>query len=168
MRKTLLWVGVLAVSVVFVIAWATTTYAEWEPKKPINLIVPWGAGGSTDRSARTTAGILEEHLGQKIVVVNQPGASGSVGTKSCLDAPKDGYTWTAGAAKDLGNYKIQGLLDTVIQDWHLFLNVAMPQVVSVNVDTPYETFDDLLKAFKDNRRSDGRHGRHQFLRPYRD
>jgi tripartite-type tricarboxylate transporter receptor subunit TctC len=150
MRKTLLWVGVLAVSVVFVIAWATTTYAEWEPKKPINLIVPWGAGGSTDRSARTTAGILEEHLGQKIVVVNQPGASGSVGTKSCLDAPKDGYTWTAGAAKDLGNYKIQGLLDTVIQDWHLFLNVAMPQVVSVNVDTPYETFDDLLKAFKDN------------------
>jgi tripartite-type tricarboxylate transporter receptor subunit TctC len=54
--------------------------AEW-PEKPINLIVPWGAGGSTDRSSRTTAGIIEEHLGQKIVVVNQPGASGSVGTK---------------------------------------------------------------------------------------
>jgi tripartite-type tricarboxylate transporter receptor subunit TctC len=125
-------------------------YAEWKPNKPINLIVPWGAGGSTDRSARTTAGIIEEHLGQKIVVVNQPGASGSVGTKGCLDAPKDGYTWTAGAAKDLGNYKIQGLLDTVIQDWNLFLNVAMPQVVSVNVDTPYQTFDDLLKAFQDN------------------
>ena len=71
------------------------------------------------------------------------------GTKNCLDAEKDGYTWTAGAAKDLGNYKIQGLLDTVIQDWHLFLNVAMPQVVSVNVDTPYQTFEELLKAFKE-------------------
>jgi tripartite-type tricarboxylate transporter receptor subunit TctC len=123
--------------------------AQWKPEKPINLIVPWGAGGSTDRSARTTAGIIEESLGQKIVVVNQPGASGSVGTKNCLDAEKDGYTWTAGAAKDLGNYKIQGLLDTVIGDWHLFLNVAMPQVVSVNVDTPYQTFEDLLKAFKE-------------------
>ena len=127
-----------------------SVHAEWKPNKPINLIVPWGAGGSTDRSARTTAGIVEEHLGQKIVVVNQPGASGSVGTKSCIDAEKDGYTWTAGEAKDLGNYKIQGLLDTVIQDWNLFLNVAMPQVVSVNVDTPYQSFDDLLKAFQDN------------------
>ncbi len=128
---------------------STVAQAQWNPDKPINLIVPWGAGGSTDRSARTTAGIIEERLGQKIVVVNQPGASGTVGTKSCLDAAKDGYTWTAGAAKDLGNYKIQGLLDTVIGDWHLFLNVAMPQVVSVNVDTSYQTFDDLLKAFKE-------------------
>jgi len=124
--------------------------AEWKPDRPINLIVPWGAGGSTDRSARTTAGIVEEALGQKIVVINQPGASGSVGTNGCLEAPRDGYTWTAGAAKDLGNYKVQGILDTVIQDWHLFLNVAMPQVVSVNVDSPYQTFDDLLKAFKEN------------------
>lgn len=124
--------------------------AEWKPNKPIKLIVPWGAGGSTDRSARTTVGVIEDALGQKVVVVNQPGASGSVGTKGCLDAPRDGYTWTAGAAKDLGNYKVQGLLDTVIQDWNLFLNVAMPQVVSVNVDTPYQTFDELLQAFKDN------------------
>ena len=122
----------------------------WQPTKPINLIVPWGAGGSTDRSARVTAGILEEYLGQKIVVVNQPGAAGSVGTKSVMDAPLDGYTWTAGAAKDLGNYKVQGMLDTVISDWHLFLNVAMPQVVAVPVDSPYNTFDELLAAFKAN------------------
>jgi tripartite-type tricarboxylate transporter receptor subunit TctC len=151
MKKRMVFVSVVMLSVLFLFTSVVPdAHAEWKPNKPINLIVPWGAGGSTDRSARTTAGIIEEHLGQKIVVVNQPGASGSVGTKGCLDAPKDGYTWTAGAAKDLGNYKIQGLLDTVIQDWHLFLNVAMPQVVSVNVDTPYQTFGDLLKAFQDN------------------
>ncbi len=151
MKKTFLVVVAILLGVTLTsVAFLKEANAEWEAKKPINLIVPWGAGGSTDRSARTTAGIIEEHLGQKIVVVNQPGASGSVGTKSCLDAPRDGYTWTAGAAKDLGNYKIQGILDTVIQDWHLFLNVAMPQVVSVNVDTPYQTFEDLLKAFKEN------------------
>jgi tripartite-type tricarboxylate transporter receptor subunit TctC len=121
---------------------------SWQPNKPINLIVPWGAGGSTDRSARTTAGILEEYLGTTVVVVNQPGASGSVGTKSVMDAPADGYTWTAGAVKDLGSYPVQGLLDTTMDDWVLFLNVAMPAVVSVNVDTPYQDFGQLLAAFK--------------------
>ena len=54
------------------------------PTKPINLIVPWAAGGSTDQVTRVTAAELEKVLGQKIVVVNQPGASGSIGTKSAL------------------------------------------------------------------------------------
>src|SRR6056297_1541747 len=85
---------------------------EWEPNKPINLIVPWGAGGSTDRSARVTADLLSDELGVEIVVKNQPGSSGAVGTSACLKAPGDGYTWTAGAVKDLGVYKAQGLLDT--------------------------------------------------------
>jgi tripartite-type tricarboxylate transporter receptor subunit TctC len=48
---------------------------------------------------RVTAAELEKVLGQKIVVVNQPGASGSIGTKSAWEAAKDGYTWAAGAAQ---------------------------------------------------------------------
>jgi tripartite-type tricarboxylate transporter receptor subunit TctC len=67
-----------------------------------------------------------------------------------MDAPRDGYTWTAGAVKDLGVYKVQGLLDTTLDDWNLYLNVAMPCVVSVNPETPYEDFGELLDAFKDN------------------
>jgi len=122
----------------------------WVPQKPIKLIVPWAAGGSTDQVTRVCAGELEKPLGQNIVVVNQPGASGSVGTKTALDAPKDGYTWTSGAAKDLGNYIILGMLDTKIQDWHLFLNISLAQVVAVNADSPYKTFDDLIAAFKKN------------------
>lgn len=123
---------------------------EWQPTKPINLIVPWGAGGSTDRSARVTAELVSDELGVEIVVVNQPGSSGAVGTNTCLQSPKDGLTWTAGAVKDLGVYQAQGLLDTTLDDWHLFLNVAMPCVVSVNPDSPYEDFGDLLAAFKAN------------------
>ena len=71
--------------------------AQWKPTHPINLIVPWAAGGSTDQVTRVTAAELEKALGQTIVIVNQPGASGSIGTKSAFDAPRDGYTWTAGA-----------------------------------------------------------------------
>jgi tripartite-type tricarboxylate transporter receptor subunit TctC len=122
----------------------------WRPKKPIQIIVPWGAGGSTDQVTRVVAGELEDSLGQKIVIVNQPGASGSVGTKNCLDAPHDGYTWTSGAAADLGAYKIRGLIDTVMDDWVLYLNVANVSVISVHPDTPYKDFGDLLKAFKAN------------------
>src|SRR5436190_822097 len=69
---------------------------NWKPVRPINLIVPWAAGGSTDQVTRVTAAELEKVLGQTIVIVNQPGASGAIGTKSALDAAKDGYTWTAG------------------------------------------------------------------------
>ena len=123
---------------------------SWKPEKPINLVVPWGAGGATDGVSRQTAMVVEGHLGQKIVIVNQPGASGSVGTKSVMDKPKQGLYWTAGAVKDLGVYKVQGLLDTTLDDWHLFLNFAIPNVVAVNADTPYKDFGELLEAFKAN------------------
>ena len=84
---------------------------NWKPTRPINLIVPWAAGGSTDQITRVTAAELEKVLGQTIVIVNQPGASGSIGTKSAFDAPRDGYTWTAGAAQDLGTYQTLGSLE---------------------------------------------------------
>jgi tripartite-type tricarboxylate transporter receptor subunit TctC len=129
---------------------ASVSADTWKPDKPIKLIVPWGAGGSTDQVTRVCAGELEGFLGQKVVVVNQPGASGSIGTQNTLDAPRDGYTWTSGAAKDLGTYQILGMIDSNIRDWHLFLNISLPQVVAVQADSPYQSFDDLLKAFKAN------------------
>lgn len=121
---------------------------NWKPERPINLIVPWAAGGSTDQVTRVTAAELEKVLGQTIVIVNQPGASGSIGTRSALDAPKDGYTWTAGAAQDLGTYETLGSLQTRITDWHLYLNVANISVISVNPKSPYQNARELLDAMK--------------------
>lgn len=125
-------------------------FAQWKPDRPITLIVPWAPGGSTDQVSRVTAAELEKHLGQKIVVLNQPGASGSVGTKNAMAAPADGYTWTAGGAKDLGTYKVLGMLETSASDWNLYLNVAHIAVVGVNADTPYKTMPELLAAMKAN------------------
>jgi tripartite-type tricarboxylate transporter receptor subunit TctC len=122
--------------------------AQWKPTKPINIIVPWAAGGATDQMIRITAGDLEAALGQKIVVLNQPGASGSIGTKNALEAPKDGYTWTSGAPKDLGSYKILGMVDTTVQDWNLYLHLALPTIVSVPVSSPYKDMKALLEAMK--------------------
>ncbi|HEX7440045.1 MAG TPA: tripartite tricarboxylate transporter substrate-binding protein [Caldimonas sp.] len=114
---------------------ACGAYAQWKPTRPINLIVPWAAGGSTDQVTRVTAAELEKALGQTIVIVNQPGASGSIGTKSALDAAKDGYTWTAGAAQDLGTYETLGSLKTRVTDWNLFLTVANIQARSRSAPT---------------------------------
>jgi len=122
--------------------------AQWKPTHPINLIVPWAAGGSTDQVTRVTAAELEKALGQTIVIVNQPGASGAIGTKSALDAPKDGYTWTAGAAQDLGAYQALGSVNTSIKDWHLFLSVANIQVIGVNPSRPWKTPKELLDDMK--------------------
>ena len=129
-------------------SFAPAASAQWKPARPITIIVPWAAGGSTDQVTRVTAAELENVLGQKVVIVNQPGASGSIGTKSALDAPKDGYTWTAGAAQDLGAYETLGMLKTRIGDWHLFLNVANVQVIGVNANAPYKTAKELLDAMK--------------------
>jgi tripartite-type tricarboxylate transporter receptor subunit TctC len=122
--------------------------ADWKPNRPINLIVPWAAGGSTDQITRLTAAQLEPLLGQTIVIVNQPGASGALGTRSAVEANKDGYTWTAGAAQDLGVYETLGLLKTRITDWHVFTNVANIQVLSVSANSPYTTAKELLDAMK--------------------
>jgi tripartite-type tricarboxylate transporter receptor subunit TctC len=122
--------------------------ATWKPTKPITIIVPWAAGGSTDQVTRVTAAEIESALGQKVVIVNQPGASGSIGTKNALEAPKDGYTWAAGAAKDLGTYAVLGMLDTRIGDWALFLNVANVSTLSVNPNTPYKTVGELIEAMR--------------------
>jgi tripartite-type tricarboxylate transporter receptor subunit TctC len=130
------------------LAGLSSAHAQWQPSKPITIIVPWSAGGSTDQVTRVTAAELEKALNQKVVILNQPGASGSVGTKNALEAPKDGYTWAAGAAKDLGTYKVLGMVDTSIKDWHLYLNVAHIAVVGVNADAPYQTMTDLLAAMK--------------------
>ena len=121
---------------------------QWKPTKPVTIIVPWAAGGSTDQVTRITAAELEKHLGQKVVIVNQPGASGSIGTKNALEASKDGYTWTAGAAQDLGVYRALGMLETNLADWHLFLSVANVPLVGVNPNTPYKSMKDLLEAMK--------------------
>jgi tripartite-type tricarboxylate transporter receptor subunit TctC len=121
---------------------------QWKPTKPINLIVPWAAGGSTDQITRVTAAELEKVLGQKIIVVNQPGASGSIGSKNAWEAPRDGYTWTAGAAQDLGTYQALGMLDVPAKDWHMFLSVANIAVVGAGAQTPYQNMQQLLDAMK--------------------
>jgi tripartite-type tricarboxylate transporter receptor subunit TctC len=123
---------------------------DWQPSGPINIIVPWGAGGSTDQITRVTAPIIAEALGVNVVVVNQPGASGAIGTQEVLAAPRDGLTWTANAIANNATYTISGLIeDTDIDDWHIYLSVANAPLISVPADSEFEDFGQLLEAFRE-------------------
>lgn len=149
MKKLVLTLAGLGLAAAMPQGAAADAHTTWQPDRPINIIVPWSAGGSTDQVTRVVAPILAEALGTDVVIVNQPGASGSIGTKAALDAPRDGYTWTANAVANNATYAVTGLIEgTSIEDYEIYLSVANVPVVSVNADSPYQDFNALLEAMK--------------------
>src|SRR3982075_1787793 len=87
-NKMLVRIAVLALSIG---ALALPARAEY-PERAIKMIVPFAAGGGTDVIARIIAQNLNSKWGQPVVVENQPGASGAIGTRAVMKAPPDGYT----------------------------------------------------------------------------
>jgi tripartite-type tricarboxylate transporter receptor subunit TctC len=75
---------------------AASAADDW-PQKPITLIVPWAAGGSTDILARVLSEHLTRSLGQPVIVDNKPGASGNIGSAMVARARPDGYTLLVGS-----------------------------------------------------------------------
>jgi tripartite-type tricarboxylate transporter receptor subunit TctC len=67
-------------------------FAQGYPQRPINLIVPWAPGGSTDILARIVGQHLHQSMGQPIVIENRTGAAGNIGTQAVARAAPDGYT----------------------------------------------------------------------------
>jgi len=72
------------------------------PTRPIEIVVPYGAGGSTDLVARTLAQQLQTRLGQSVVVLNKPGGAGTIAVTSVMRADPDGYTLLLGFTTELG------------------------------------------------------------------
>jgi tripartite-type tricarboxylate transporter receptor subunit TctC len=91
LRKLAL-VGIAAVASATVMLTAASPASAEYPDKPITMIIPWSAGGSTDQTARVLAKAAEKYLGQPIVVVNRPGASTTIGMAQLAKAAPDGYT----------------------------------------------------------------------------
>ena len=85
----------LAAALAAALPFAATAEEAW-PSKPIRIVVPYPAGGSTDQLARAIQAPLAETLGQPIVIENKAGAGGTVGTDMVAKAAPDGYTFVFG------------------------------------------------------------------------
>jgi tripartite-type tricarboxylate transporter receptor subunit TctC len=138
-----------AVAALAAFACATLALAAY-PERPIQLIVPWAAGGGTDATARIIGTLLEKELGQPVNVVNRTGGSGVVGHAAIAGAPPDGYTIGI-ITVEIGMMHWQGLTDlTGASFTPLALVNADPAGVQVAADAPYKTMNDLLAAIKAN------------------
>ncbi len=74
------------------LAWVAPAFAQAYPTKAVTFVVPFPAGGRTDLTARAVAQFLKSELGQPVVIVNKPGASGVLGAKEVAGSAPDGYT----------------------------------------------------------------------------
>ncbi|HLR29899.1 MAG TPA: tripartite tricarboxylate transporter substrate binding protein [Paenalcaligenes sp.] len=120
------------------------------PDKPIQVIVPYSAGGDSDLTTRIWADAVEKEIGSPIVVVNRPGGSGVVGTAFVANAKKDGYTLVNAG---LGNVQVVPNFSQTPYDFDSFEPIvkmtAVPLAVVVSTESPYETFDDFVAAAKE-------------------
>ena len=116
------------------------------PSKPITFIVPWGAGGMTDLSGRLLANKFKAELGQPVVVINKPGASGIVGLKHGLKQKADGYTIVVGPMTlALTTPYFQGSKPFNPDDLS-YIGSYMPQerILFTTSDKPYKTFSEFI------------------------
>jgi tripartite-type tricarboxylate transporter receptor subunit TctC len=122
-------------------------YAAY-PERPITMVVPWGAGGGTDATARIIGALLEKDLGQPVNVVNRTGGSGVVGHQAIASAAPDGYTIGV-VTVEIGMMHWQGLTDLSGTSYTpIGLVNADPAGLQVRADSPYKSVKDLVAAIK--------------------
>ena len=118
------------------------------PTRPIDLIVPAGAGGGTDVLARAFSEAARKHLPQPITVINRPGASGMIGHGEMINAKPDGYKLAIVFAEivivpHLGQTKLS---------YEDFVPIARlnadPAAITVRADAPWNTIEEFLAASK--------------------
>ena len=123
--------------------------AAW-PERPVTLIVPWGAGGGTDATARIIGSLLEKEIGQPVTVVNRAGGSGVVGHAAIAGAPADGYTIGL-ITVEIGMMHWQGLTEISGASYTpIGLVNSDPAGLQVRADAPYKNANELVAAIKAN------------------
>lgn len=124
----------------------TAAFAEWEPRRPVNMILPYKAGGGTDSFARAIAAAGDGRFPVPFVVVNKPGSSGITGATEASRARPDGSTVLVTSA---GSFLLTSMLrDTDVNPLDSFRIVAqigkLTTSLVVPANSPYQSLDDLV------------------------
>ena len=140
----------LAAASVVILTAAAATAAQAQapyPSKPVRIVVPFPAGGTTDILARAVAQKLVESNGQPVVVDNRPGAGGNIGAELVAKAPPDGYTLLMGT---VGTHAINPSLYARMPYDHqkdfapVILVAGVPNVLVVHPSVPANTVQELI------------------------
>ncbi len=121
------------------------------PSKPINFIVPYGAGGGADSRSRQICNLLSVELGQPVIVENKAGAGGNIGTDFIAKANPDGYTIGMGNFAPLAvNKALFKVLrfDPINDLTPIVLIDKGPLILTVNPNSPYKSVHDIVNAAK--------------------
>ncbi len=126
---------------------STVAFAQGYPTKPIRMIVPYAAGGTTDVLARILSDRLAQRLGQAVVIEYKPGAGGTIGADAAAKAPNDGYTIVMGAP---GSHSTAPSLYAKlpydpVKDFAPIVHVAnVPNSIIVHPDLPVKSVVELI------------------------
>jgi tripartite-type tricarboxylate transporter receptor subunit TctC len=122
------------------------------PTRPVQVIVPATAGGPVDTAVRMIAPALEMALGQSVVLLNRPGASGTVGMHDVATAEPNGYTIGQGVNSIFTITRISGTtVPFTLDDFNLLGNYATDvSVLAVSADAPWQTLNDIVDYVHSN------------------
>lgn len=140
----------LGTALAALVAAGAVAAAEY-PEKPIQLVVPYGAGGSTDLLARAIAQVAPRYFSQPIVVVNKPGGGAIPGRLDVVRAKPDGYTllFGYGSGEDLVVPHQRQVPYDALADLEPVARMSIHSVViCASAESPYRTTADLVKAAK--------------------
>jgi tripartite-type tricarboxylate transporter receptor subunit TctC len=145
MKKAILLASALAL-------FAGFAQAQQFPTRPVTLIVPWPAGGSTDIGMRALASATEKHLGQSIVIENKPGAGGTIGPANmAAGARPDGYTVAQLPITVFRMPFIQKTTFDPTKDFTYIIHITGYTFgVVVKADAPWKTFRELIDYARAN------------------
>ncbi len=121
------------------------------PEKPINVIVPFPAGGSTDMVARAVALSMGEQLGKPFVVENRPGATGTIGAGAVKRAPADGYTLLVASLGPfvVAPHLIKNVPYDATKDFdYITIPVQAPNVLVASTSQKARTVAEVIAALK--------------------
>ena len=120
--------------------------AQSYPVRPITVIVPFAVGGLTDVPVRILAAMLQERIGQNVIVENKPGGSGTLGGAYAMRAAPDGYTLFANSIADAQNLYFLPVPYSAIDDFSMIGMIVEgpPLVLIVDASWPYKAVAELL------------------------
>ena len=122
--------------------------AQDYPARPVELLVPYAVGGGTDAVARAFADAATKHFQKSVVVINKPGAAGSIGHQDGARAQPDGYRLTM-VTPEISLAYLQGIGKARYQDFTYVARLNMdPIVLIVRADSPWKTLEDFMAHIK--------------------